>query len=285
MELVFDGDAIEWLNQIPECIIDQVIEILEIDPNKEMIPNGYIPVERGINWPNTAKICLWEDLVKVINRWGKPSPSQMLISPAKMTKHANEIRKKLSNAESILKSLEYSNIYEKGTLSKEFKFGFGLRQISELFRKDRIENRRPFYSPLLIRQEYKAQGVWGKYYPLDDDIKDALKALNSIIGYIDYIMKDRDYKVSGRGKRKIGKDNYDYLIWGLCYIYKKYTKELPTSSAREDGTATGKIIPFLCLTLSQSSYPYAITDWALEKKIRELKSHKIHGKLWQDAKN
>lgn len=31
------------------------------------------------------------------------------------------------------------------------------------------------------------------------------------------------------------KDNSDTLVWALCYIYKRYTGEVPLSSAREDG--------------------------------------------------
>lgn len=285
MEPYFSGDPTEWLNQIPESIIDQAIQILEIDPDKEMEPKGYSPVERDLSWWNTAKACFWGDLVQVIHRWGMPSPSQMQTSPAKLRKHATDIQHKLSEAADTIKSLEYPSLFAKGTMTKDFKFGYGLRQVSEVLRANKEGNIRQMVGPLVIKQEYESEGEWRKHYPFDHDMETALNALENMIGAINHLLGDQNYIVAERGKKKKGKDNYDLLVWGLCRLYKKYTGETPISSAREDGTATGKIIPFLQLALNQSSYTYEKTDWALEKKIRELRSHPTHGKLWQDAKN
>ena len=40
MESYFTGNVTEWLNQIPESIIDQAIQILEVNPDKYMKPSG-----------------------------------------------------------------------------------------------------------------------------------------------------------------------------------------------------------------------------------------------------
>jgi hypothetical protein len=98
------------------------------------------------------------------------------------------------------------------------------------------------------------------------------------------LLDDPIYKPSEPGKRKRGKDEYDTLVWSLCYLYKKYTGEMPNSSSQDNGTASGKIIPFLQAILPSTAYPFELTDWALEQKIRRLKQHKIHGKLWKDGK-
>ena len=209
----------------------------------------------------------------------------MRTSPVKLKSYATDLKKNLSKAVDTLETLEYEAIFKTGTMSKEFTVAFAMRQYSELVRRETEGIRTGFISPLDIKQAFESDEDWQKHYPLDDEIEAAKFALQKITLYIDRLLEDRVYKPSPRGKNKKGKNNSDYLIWALCYIYKKYTGETPTSSAREDGTATGKIIPFLQLTLNQSSYLYEKTDWALEKKIRELKSHPVHGKLWKDAKS
>lgn len=283
METYFAGDAIEWLNQIPESVIDKAVQILDIDPNKEMKPSGYCPIDNSL-FQNTVKVCVWKDLVHVIHRWGMPSPTEMQTSSSKLKNHAEDIKNKLSKATKALEALEYGAIFENGTMSKGFKVAFGMRQISELVRRETEGGREAFISPLVIKQEFESSGNWKKHYPLDDNIETAKASLEKITLYINRLLEDRVYKPPPRGTVKKGKDNYDTLLWALCHLYKEYTGETPKSFAREDGTATGNIIPFLQLTLNQSSYPYEKTDWALEKKIRELKSHPTHGKLWQDAK-
>ena len=67
MESYFSGDVTEWLNQIPESIIDEAIKILEIDSNKYMKPTGYCPVDND-QFQHTVKTCLWKDLVYVTHR-------------------------------------------------------------------------------------------------------------------------------------------------------------------------------------------------------------------------
>lgn len=284
MESYFSGDAIEWLNQIPESVIDEAIKILEISPDEYMKPTGYCPVDND-QFQHTVKTCLWKDLVHAIRIWGIPSPTEMQTSPSKLKSHATDLKKNLSKTVDILEALEYEEIFQTGTMSKEFTVAFAMRQYSELVRRETEGIRTGFISPLDIKQAFEDEGDWQKHYPLDDEIEAAKSALQKITLYIDRLLEDRVYKPSPRGENKKGKDNSDYLIWALCYIYRKYTGKIPTSSARKDGTATGKIIPFLQLILDQSSYSYEKTDWALEKKIRELKSHPTHGTLWQDAKN
>lgn len=283
MESYFAGTAEEWLGQIDEDIIDKAIEILSINPNDEMKPSGYSPVDND-QLKHTVKVCLWKDLVQVVHRWGMPPPTKMQTSPSQLKSHANEAKEKLSKALEALEALRYEAIYKEGTLTKEFKFGYGLRQASELIRVGFGTGRSPFISPLAIKKQHDNDGFWKHHYPLDKDIEDAAKILSKIVRSIDQLLDDPIYKPSALGKRKKGKDDYDTLLWALCYLYKRYTGEMPISSAQDDGRATGKIIQFLQIVLPSTSYPLQLTDWALERKIRRLKDHPIHGKLWTVGK-
>lgn len=283
MESYFTGAPEEWLGQLDENIVDRAIEILSINPNEEMEPTGYSPIDNSL-FQRTVKVCLWKDLVQVIHRWGMPSPTKMQTSPSRLKAHADNVKGKLSEAVEVLESLQYEAIYKDGTLSKEFKFGYGLRQASELMRVGFGSGKSPFISPLDIKQQYESDGFWKNHYPIDDDIESGLKTLRKLIRSIDQLQDDPIYKPSEPGKRKRGKDGYDTLVWALCYLYKKYTGEMPISSSQDDGTASGKIIPFLQAILPSTAYSFELTDWALEQKIRRLKQHKIHGKLWKDGK-
>jgi len=289
MESFFSGSAEEWLNQIPESLIDKAIEILSIDPNVEMKPTGYSPIDNSL-FQHTAKICLWKDLVQVIHRWGMPAPSIMQTSPALLKTHAENLKDKLSGAIKALESLEYVALFEAGTLSKEFKVGYGLRQVSELIRINTEGGRSPFISPLDIRLQYEGDGVWGKHYPIDNDIENAAKILKKIVRSVDKLLDDPIYRPARRGEKKKGKDAHDALVWGLCYIYKKYTDKPPISwntgtSATNAGKFTGKIIPFLQTILPYTSYSGKITPGALQKKIIRIRDRKKHKDIWQDSKN
>lgn len=284
METYFSGDVIDWLNQIPEEIIDSAIKILDLDPDKEMKPKGYSPPGIDLSWLSTLKYCLWEDIVHVVRRWGMPSPSTLKTSPSELKKHAAKIQGQIDETISVLKNLEYPYLFQKGTMTKEFKVGYGLRQVSEVLRANKEGLPGQFFAPGCIADSINSNPEQ-IFYPIDNDIKSALIALENITKSATKLLQDPAYVPAKQGKKKKGKDNYDTLLWSLCHLYSKYTGEIPTSSAREDGTATGKIIPFLRLILEQSSYSYEKTDWALEKKIRELKDHPTHGKLWQVAKN
>lgn len=283
MESYFTGTPEEWLGQLDEKIVDKAIEILSINPNEEMKPSGYSPIDNSL-FQRTVKVCLWKDLVQVIHRWGMPSPTKMQTSPSQLKIHAENVRGTLSEAISVLESLEYEATYKRGTLSKEFKFGYGLRQASELLRVGFGSGQSQFISPFDIKRQHDRDGFWSKHYPIDEDIALAQKTLKKITQSIDQLLDDPIYKPSEPGKRKRGKDSYDSLLWALCYLYKKYTGTTPISSSQDDGTASGKIILFLQVILPSTAYPFELTDWALEKKIRGIRKHKTHGALWKDAK-
>jgi hypothetical protein len=169
MESYFTGSPEEWLGQLDEKIVDRAIEILSINPNEEMEPTGYSPIDNSF-FQHTVKVCLWKDLVQVIHRWGMPSPTKMQTSPSRLKAHAYNIKDKLSEAAEVLESLQYQSIYKDGTLSKEFKFGYGLRQASELMRVGFGSGKSPFISPLDIKRQYESDGFWKNHYPIDDDI-------------------------------------------------------------------------------------------------------------------
>lgn len=289
MESYFSGDAIEWLNQIPESLIDEAIQILEIDPNEYMKPTGYCPVDND-QFQCTVKTCLWKDLVHAIRRWGIPSPTEMQTSPSKLKSHATDLKKNLSKAVDTLEALEYEAIFRTGTMSKEFTVAFAMRQYSELLRRETEGIRTGFISPLDIKHAFEADGDWQKHYPLDDEIEAAKAALQKITLYIDRLLEDRVYKPSATGTSKKGKDNYDTLIWALCYIYKKYTGKVPISwntgtSAINAGKYTGSIIPFLQTILPHTAYTGKITPGALQKKIIRIKDAGKYKDVWSDSKN
>lgn len=253
METYFSGDAKEWLNQIPESVIDKAIQILEFDPDKEMEPKGYTTVHRDLSWWNTAKVCFWGDLVRVIHRWGLPSPSELGTSPANLRDHAEDLKRKLHEALDVLKALEYGPLYEKGTMTKEFIIANRIRQASEIAHAA-VEGRNcTFVAPVAIKQEYEGKTHWEKHYPFDHELEDTINGLEKIARYTDKVLADAQNAVPSTGTKKKAKDNNDYLVWGLCHLYKKYTGKLPISwntgtSAINANQFTGSIIPFLQLT-------------------------------------
>lgn len=283
-ERFFDGTVDEWLAQLPEDAVDKAVKFLEIDPDETMVPTGYSPISNDL-FPHTAKICLWKDLVHVIHRWGMPSPSTLETSPAHLKRYVTNFQKHLSKASEVLKALEYQAMYDAGTITKEFKAGYGLRQVSEVMRANRGKTGGNFIAPLAIKQEYDSNGVWGKHYPIDTDIENASHALENIIAYTEKLLQDPSYRSAKQGTKKKGKDDDDTLVWALCHIYKKYTGEAPATSIRNEGTATGRIIPFLQLILPFTAYQFQITDWALSAKVNRLKGHKQHGSLWSVSKD
>lgn len=288
-ELWFSGDAMQWLNQIPESLIDFAIQILEINPKEYMEPSGYCPVDND-QFEHTVKTCLWKDLVQVTHRWGMPTPTKMQTSPSELKNYATNLKKDISKALYVLESLEYDKILTAGTMSREFTVAFAIRQYSELVRRETEGIRTSFISPLEIKKAYKNKGSWQKHYPLDDDIEAAKFALKKITLYIDRLLEDRVYKPSVRGTKKKGKDNYDMLIWALCLIYKKYTGKVPISwntgtSAINAGEYTGTIIPFLQAVLPYTAYTGKLTPAALQKKIIRIKNSRKYKDVWQDSKN
>lgn len=283
MESHFTGTAEEWLNQLDEKIVDKAIKILAINPNEKMEPSGYAPIDNSL-FQKTVKVCLWKDLVQSIHRWGMPSPTKMQTSPSQLKAHAKNVKEQVMGAVDALESIKYGTIFKAGTLSKEFKFGYGLRQASELIRVGFGTGRSPFISPLDIKQQYESDGYWGQHYPIDSDIENAITILKKITRSIEQLQADPIYKPANQGKRKKGKDDYEMLVWALCHLYKKYTGKPPISSARDEKQASGKIIPFLRAVLPSTAYPYKTTPWALEQRIRRLRKHKTHGKLWKDSK-
>jgi hypothetical protein len=287
METYFDGTLEEWLNQIPEMLIDDVIRILDIDPTEYQVPSGYSPFDVK-EYPHDIKTCLWKDLVHIIARWGIPAPVHLETSPSQMKEYAEDIHKKISKSLEVLKALSYEKIYSKGSMTKEFKFAFGLRQISELLNRNRGGDRRSFISPLVIKQEYEDSGSWEEHYPLDQDIKSAEKALSNILEAITVLQKDRDYTASKGGEKKKGKDRHDTLIWALCYVYKKYTGKSPMSwntgtSAFNSGQFTGGILPFLQIVLPYTAYSGSLESGALQKKIMRIKKSGKHKDVWSDS--
>lgn len=284
LETHFHGDLMDWLKQIPEEEIDKIISILGVDPNKPILPRGYsVENLKHLERYQTTKMCLWEDLVHTIHRWGLPTPTEMGTTSKELKNHLLNIEKKLTESKRVLLALTYEQILSKGTMSKEFIVGHDLRHSSEV-QKSRQEKRAGNFVGAGYIADTIRENKEAKIYPLDYYITDAISALEKILDASHNLLQDSKYIPPKKGTKKKGKKNFDDLFWALCVIYKKYTNEIPNSYPLEDGTATGKIIPFLYATLSLSRYPYEITDWALEKKLRELKNIPEYKNIWTDGK-
>ena len=287
-ENYFSGSEVDWLNQIPEGLVDTVIGMLSLNPSEEMIPEGYSPIKSSPNYYN-VKTCLWRDLVKIIHRWGMPSPTELNTSPSNLRKHTSDIRSVLSDALEVMRSLEYEALFEKGTMTKEFMVADRIRQASEVICAT-AEGRRMFLvSPLIVKQEHHDRGKWGKYYPFDHELEPTISSLEKMVGYVDKVLKDSEKSIAARGKKKKAKDDYDALLWGLCHVYKKYTGKAPVSwntgtSAINAGQITGAIIPFLQTILPYTFYGYDQSAVALQKKIERIRKSKKFADVWTDSK-
>jgi hypothetical protein len=289
METYFYGSPEEWRSQIPESIVNIAIDILSINPNETVSPKGYSPV-KNLPYQYTLKEKLWDDLVKVIHRWGKPSPTELKTTPAQLKNHVEDLKKQLDSTLSTLRDLEYEPLFKKGTMTKDFIIANRIRQISEVKRHEADSSKpRTFVAALLIKQEYDQRGAWGKYCPFDHELPQAIETLGKILSYVDEVAKNAAQDMKARGVKKKAKNDFENLFYGFCIIYKTYTDKKPIAwntgtSALNAGQVTGTIIPFLQALLPYTAYKGKLTPAALQKKIMRMKDKPNYKHLWEDSK-
>jgi hypothetical protein len=268
----------DFLGQIPENTIDEVIKILSIDGNA-LFPNQDVVLKR------TVKETLWLELAIVVHAWGKPSATELEISPSNLKKYADSLNGALSKSISILKDLEYESLFNKGTKTKEFIVADRIRSKSKSYNTEPYRS----VSALIIKQEYESNGKWGEYCPLDRELPEAIKQLQNISKYISSVIDDLSLNVKERGKNKIIKDIHDDLIWNLCCMYKKYSGKKPVSWTTGDNDknphkVSGDVIPYLQAILPQTYYIGDVTPTALQKKIYRISKNPKYKYLWEDTK-
>jgi hypothetical protein len=280
----FAGKFSDYLGQFPESDVDKAIKIMGLDLCKtykisSRVKDFYNPKEDDLK---TALHC---DLIHIIKRWGKSSPYNIKQSPKQMKDHLKKVKRSYESALCNLEKFLYQNIYDQGTLSTDFKLGYGIRQISAVNESNKTGKRLQIVSPLVIKQEYEDTLNWGEHYPydlLENQLKDNLL---SMINYLNLLIEDYQRKIKPRGKDNKGKDDNDKLIWALCHIFKKYSGKEPISwhtgtSSMNPNQVTGAIIPFLKLILPYTDYSLATTPDALQKKLMRLRGSGKYSQTW-----
>lgn len=274
----FTGTREESRARLPQECVDMAVKALGIDPDLPAINNDKL-------CPRTQKEELWDDLIFVIWRFGKPTPTQLGTTPAELKKHAKFLNDELQSFLSLLNSLQYGPLFDLGTMTKEFVIADRLRSKSEIMRSNASKTPGNFVAAGYIMQDYESNKAWGLHYPFDKELSAAISALEKLRPYFDEVLKDSVNAVPSKGKLKKAKSDHDNLIYSLCIIFKKFTGVIPRSSPRDDGTATGKIIPFLQAVLPHTSYGRELTAWGLQKKLERLSKMKNYKSLWQDTKD
>ena len=119
----------------------------------------------------------------------------------------------------------------------------------------------------------------------DRNFSTAIESLEKVEGYFSSVLNRAESAVKGPGETKPENAYANYLLESLCKLYRDITGEIPKAYLDKDTeTAKGKIIEFLDYILRLLPYPGDINHWALEKRLRRLKEHEIHGQLWSDSK-
>lgn len=109
-----------------------------------------------------------------------------------------------------------------------------------------------------------------------DNLNFNIQFLKQIEGLYKGAIQTAASEVRGRGKQK-PKRLDDYLFIKVCQLYEILTDEPAEISCNPvTGKASGRFITYLEYVLPQMGYPLETTHWALEKRIRELKSIKTY---------
>ena len=253
----FDGPIEESRARLPEDVVDKVVRILSLDPNAPSTSNGH---------QETIKEQIWDRLVFLISRYGGPIPSQTGTAPKQLQNHALSLQKQLQDALCALDSMTYAQVFADDDHKKDFMVAYRLRL--ESCPKD---SPNLFHSEAAAKYMQEKTGTWPELYPFDRELTQTIASLERLTSYFDPVLAELSGAVKGRGQQKDGKDKFDTLICGLCALYKDCTGEAPTTSPKESGDATGRIIPLLQAVLPVAGYGGEITAWALQKKVDRLK--------------
>lgn len=244
-----DGSLENYNKVLSEKSLDDVINILNLDPNKTLESKS------GRN----LKESLWGELATIIYVWGQPSETTLKISPKNLLEHTQKIETKLLNAFKVIEEIEsYTNSCK-------------LLKTKEMIVAD------------LIRDEALDHDFFKK------EVNETKEYLEKFLEYTNRAKVDLKKKIKKRGVSKTSKNAHERLIFELCKVYKEYTGKQPISwntgtDSFNSKQFTGDILYFLQGILSNSFYSYEITSDALQKKIYRMKDKEEYKDLWQDTK-
>lgn len=226
------------------------------------LPKSLNPEDHG----KSVKEVLWSRLNNVKNFQSFDS----WVPPAKVRNRIKKNRDKIKDALQVLRSLKCNNEIKKDKSEDE--------------EQTHLERKYLFQASNL--NGVLSGGLIGyDIINFDKNFSTAVESLEEIEVYFDAAFAEAESRVKGRGGSKPEKNSPDLILFCLADIYKAFTGEEPKISVNEEtGESRGKFVKFLEYVLPHTPYPYEATHWALEKRIRGLKSHKVYGQLWIDAK-
>lgn len=244
---------------ISDSTVDRVIKIFDVKPTKKYrTSNGAL-----INVKKEVRNRL--NLIKT--RFRSPDDFDGWAPPAKVRNVLKEQHKKIFDAMDVLRTLSDQDL-KNTELSKTHHL------IKRLLCE--VADIHPGLSHGLIGYDVVS---------FDSNFSMAFSSLEKVEQCYHVALYRAKASVKGRGKSKPENVYAELLLGSLCMLYKDITGQVPIASLHKDtGTARGKIIQFLDYILRELSYPYEATHWALEKKLRKLKSHEIYGQIWEDCK-
>lgn len=242
-----------------EEVIDRIIEILQVKSSDHFTnPDGSM---------TTVKEEIWERLNFIKMRFGNPEAFDSWVPPSKMKKMFKSQHKKVSEALGVLRSLS-------GPI-------MGNTEISKQPNLARMW----LYEASEANPEVSAGFIGYNVSTFDRNFSMAIESLEKVEGYFSTVLKRAESSVKGRGETKPENAYADYLLSSLCKLYKDITGEIPKAYLDKDTEmAKGRVINFLDYILRLFPYSGDINHWALERRLRRLKEHEIHGQLWSDSK-
>lgn len=242
----------------PESTIDRVIKILGVNPSKKYrTPSGSLTTVKEET----------RNRLSLIVRYCNPDQFNDWVPPAKIRQTIKKQHGKISDALDVMRALSGPEI-DNPESSKEY--ALIKKRLCE------VSDVSPEISHELIGHDVVM---------FDSNLLMALDSLEKVERYFWILLSHAEASVKGRGETKPKNTYADHILGSLCTLYKDITGQAPVVSLHKDtGTARGKIIEFLDYILRELSYPHEMTHWALEKKLRKLKSHKEYAKIWKDCK-
>lgn len=213
----------------------------------------------------SVKEVLWSRLNEIKNFESFDS----WVPPAKVRNRIKKNKKKIKDTLEVLRSLMCNNEIKKDRSEEE---------------QSRLE-RQYLFQVSNLNGALSGGLIDYDIISFDKNFAMAVEALEEIEVYFDTAFAKAESFVKGRGGSKPEKNSPDLILFCLAGIYKDFAGEEPKISVKEEtGESQDKFVKFLEYVLPHTTYPYETTHWALEKRVRKLKSHEIYGQLWIEAK-
>lgn len=236
---------------IPESTVDRAIKVLGIKPTKKYRTSDGVLT--------TVKQETWKRLNSINDIFSNPENYAQSVPPAKMQ---TLLKKQHRAIAEVLKVMRF--------LNADTKQANAIRQ--QLYAVSEVS-------------ASLSGGLMGYDIYLDKSFTRAKDSLEKIENYFSAVLAKTKASVKGPGKNKPGNAYADNLLGYLCWLYSDITGEIPKASVDDaKGIVRGRVVKFLEVTLRAFPYPHKITPWALEIRIRRLKSHERYRSLWEDTK-